>query len=56
VLELAVFGEFDVKNRIENIKLLENIVSIIENVAPYLSKMLRLLDHPRWVRDKFEKV
>jgi hypothetical protein len=56
VSELAVFGEFDVKNRMENIKLLENAAPAIENVAPHLSKMLRLLDHPRWARDKPEEV
>jgi hypothetical protein len=56
VSELAVFREFDIKNRIENIKLLENTASAIENVAPHLSKMLRLLDHPRWARDKPEEV
>jgi len=56
VSELAVFGEFNVNNRMENIKLLENAAPAIENVAPHLSKMLRLLDHPWWARDKPEEV
>jgi hypothetical protein len=40
----------------ENIKLLENTVFAIKNVVSYFSKILRLLDHPRWVRDKSEKM
>jgi hypothetical protein len=40
----------------ENIKLLENTVSAIKNVVSYFSKILRLLDHPRWARDKSEKM
>jgi hypothetical protein len=56
VLKLAVFEEFDIKNRMENIKLLKNTIFIIKNVVPYFSKILRLLDYPRWIRDKPEEV
>src|SRR4051794_17004484 len=56
VSELAVFGEFDVQNRMENIKLLENAAPGIENAAPHLSKMLRSLDHPWWAGDGHEEV
>jgi hypothetical protein len=56
VSDLAVFREFDVKNRMENIKLLENATSSIKSAAPHLSKVLRLLDHPHWAKDKSEEV
>ncbi len=56
VSDLAVFGNFDVENRMENIRLLENATSDIENAAPHLGKVLRLLDHPFWAKGNAEEV
>ncbi len=56
VSDLPVFGEFSVKDRMQNIKLLENATSSIAATAPTLSRVLRLLDHPRWAKEKAEDV
>jgi hypothetical protein len=47
---LAVFKGFNIKNRMENIKLLRTAISNIKNAAPLLSKVLRSLNHPIYAK------
>jgi hypothetical protein len=50
VSDLAVFKGFDIKNRMENIKLLGTAISDIKDAVPLFSKVLRSFNHPVYAK------